>query len=131
MSGRYALPLEFDPQSPIAGIASVDCDTRKILVLLGYFPFGSIPAHRPDVKQVPIGPPRNITVSLASIPACAFPGSLARVLVEIIPGTGFDAMLAPTILRNQLVHLSLAEPLALTVQMAPLSAAAITLASVV
>jgi len=40
-------------------------------------------------------------------------------------------MLAPTILRNQLVHLSLAEPLALTVQMAPLSAAAITLASVV
>ena len=86
MSGRYVLPIEFDPQSPIAGIGSSDCSTRKLTLLLGYFPSGAIPAHRPDVEQVPVGPSRNVTISLEDLPACLFSAGktagVARVLYE-------------------------------------------------
>ena len=135
MSGHYVLPTDsHDPQQEFDGIASVDCDARRVTLLIGYFPFGSIPAQTPDAPQTPKGPVRNLTIALGQLlgrSSCITRPADRRVrlLYEYIPSSGFDAMAAPTVLRNELAEIPASGPMLLEVGMAPLSAMAVTLSS--
>ena len=71
MSGRYVLPAGVhNPQQEYDGIASVDCAAGRVMVLVGFFPFGSLPADHPAFSPAPLGPAKNITLSLANVPRC-------------------------------------------------------------
>ena len=147
MTGRYVLPAGVhNPQQEYDGIASVDCAAGRVMVLVGFFPFGSVPADHPTVSPAPLGPAKNITLSLANVPRClasSLQGSagrqdrLARLLVEYIPSSNYDASPPPTVLKNELVRLppppttagsgTAGAPLELVVEMAPLSVIAVTI----
>lgn len=147
MSGRYVLPVGVhNPQQEYDGIASVDCAAGRMMVLVGFFPFGSLPADHPAVSPTPLGPANNITLSLANVPRCLASSSqgsgqdrLARLLVEYIPSSNYDASPPPTVLKDELVRLpppppttgsgsgTAGAPLELVVEMAPLSVIAVTI----
>ena len=127
---------------------SVDCAAGRVMVLVGFFPFGSLPADHPAFSPAPLGPAKNITLSLANVPRCLASSSqgsgqdrLARLLVEYIPSSNYDASPPPTVLKNELVRLpppppftggsvsgsASGVPLELVVEMAPLSVIAVTI----
>ena len=74
-----------------------------------------------------------MTISLTDVPtrSCFGGQQLGRLLVEYIPSSNYDALLAPTVVKNELVQLPAvaAEPLELVVEMAPLSVVAVTISS--